>query len=58
VAGNPNFQIVTSQCSEINVITIPENDMEDSVEQPVPEQFLSVFDGKKLVTTAVAHSGA
>ncbi|GIL89920.1 hypothetical protein Vretimale_17943 [Volvox reticuliferus] len=58
-AANPNFQIVSAKSSSINVIIVPaENDPSDPLEQPIPEQYISTFQGGKLVTVAAEHSGA
>ena len=42
------MEIVTAKSSEMNVC-IPNGD--DIVEQPIPEQFKTVIQGTKLVTT-------
>ncbi|PNW83037.1 hypothetical protein CHLRE_06g304100v5 [Chlamydomonas reinhardtii] len=60
-AADPNFQVVTAKCSAVNVVVVPDpdtNSEEDPQEHPVPEQFISTFQGGKLVTVAAAHSGA
>ncbi|KAG2497073.1 hypothetical protein HYH03_005069 [Edaphochlamys debaryana] len=64
-AADPNFQVVTAKCSAVNVVVIPDPEgaaggaePEDPVEHAVPEQFISTFQGGKLVTVAAAHSGA
>ncbi|GFR50698.1 hypothetical protein Agub_g12953 [Astrephomene gubernaculifera] len=70
-AADPNFQVVTAKCSAVNVVVIPggggeegaggqpeEAEPEDPREHAVPEQFISTFQGGKLVTVAAAHSGA
>uniref|UniRef100_A0A9J2Q045 C-CAP/cofactor C-like domain-containing protein n=1 Tax=Ascaris lumbricoides TaxID=6252 RepID=A0A9J2Q045_ASCLU len=43
-------EIVTSKSSEMNVL-VPTDTNGDFMEFPVPEQFKTVFDGKKLQTT-------
>ena len=58
VCDNPDFQLVTAKCSEVNVVVVPSNPEQDSAEHPVPEQFISSFKGGKLVTLAAVHSGA
>ncbi|KAG2432042.1 hypothetical protein HYH02_013112 [Chlamydomonas schloesseri] len=68
-AADPNFQVVTAKCSAVNVVVVPDapqqgqegaggQEVEDPQEHPVPEQFISTFQGGKLVTVAAAHSGA
>ncbi|GLC36585.1 hypothetical protein PLESTB_000164600 [Pleodorina starrii] len=58
-SSDPNFQIVSAKCSSINVVVVPaENDTEDPREHPVPEQYISTFQGGRLVTVASEHSGA
>ncbi|XP_043573670.1 adenylyl cyclase-associated protein 1 [Chiloscyllium plagiosum] len=49
-----NCEIVSAKSSEMNVL-IPVND--DFVEYPVPEQFKTVWNGKKLETTVTEISG-
>lgn len=45
-----NAEIITSKSSSMNVL-VPTQEEGDFVEFPVPEQFKTVFDGKKLTTT-------
>uniref|UniRef100_A0A915PJH0 Adenylyl cyclase-associated protein n=1 Tax=Setaria digitata TaxID=48799 RepID=A0A915PJH0_9BILA len=45
-----NAEIITSKSSEMNVL-VPSAEDGDFVEFPVPEQFKTVYDGKKLQTT-------
>lgn len=49
--------ITTAKSSAINVV-VPGSGDSDPLELPVPEQFVSTFQGGKLVTEAVTHSGA
>lgn len=61
VSEDPNFQIVTARCSEVNVTVLPpagKEEEQDPDEHPIPEQFVSSFKKGKLITTAAAHSGA
>ncbi|XP_038581452.1 adenylyl cyclase-associated protein 1 [Micropterus salmoides] len=48
-------EIVSAKSSEMNIL-VPNNDGEFT-ELPVPEQFKTVWDGKKLVTTATEIAG-
>ncbi|XP_028278343.1 adenylyl cyclase-associated protein 1 [Parambassis ranga] len=50
-----NCQIVSAKSSEMNIL-VPNKDGEFT-ELPVPEQFMTVWDGKKLVTTASEIAG-
>lgn len=53
-----NAQIATAKCSEVNLIVYdPKTDAEPT-ESPVPEQFISTFDGRAWTTKPAAHSGA
>ncbi|GAX75045.1 hypothetical protein CEUSTIGMA_g2489.t1 [Chlamydomonas eustigma] len=52
-----NFQVVTAKCSEMNVVVMTEG-QHDVQELPIPEQFISSFQGGKLITVAASHSGA
>ncbi|KAM9340319.1 adenylyl cyclase-associated protein 1 isoform 1-T2 [Symphorus nematophorus] len=47
-------EIVTAKSSEMNIL-VPKDD--EYTELPVPEQFKTVWDGKKLVTTATEIAG-
>lgn len=60
MVANPDFQLVTAKCSEVNVVVVPEadNDSEEPVEHPVPEQFITTFRGGKMMTMAASHSAA
>ncbi|KAL7381955.1 hypothetical protein ABVT39_014078 [Epinephelus coioides] len=49
-----NCEIISAKSSEMNIL-IPKDD--DFVEIAVPEQFKTVWDGKKLVTTATEIAG-
>ncbi|XP_020369142.1 adenylyl cyclase-associated protein 1 [Rhincodon typus] len=49
-----NCEIVSAKSSEMNVL-IPVND--DFVEHPIPEQFKTVWNGEKLMTTEAEISG-
>ena len=42
--------IVSAKSSEMNVL-VPNADASDYVEHPLPEQYKTVFDGSKFVTT-------
>lgn len=48
--------ITTAKSSAINVV-VPGAGNNDPQELPVPEQFVSTYQGGKLVTEAVSHSG-
>jgi len=50
-----NAEIITSKSSEMNLV-IPKSD--DTVELPIPEQYISKIKDGKLVTEIVAHTGA
>jgi len=50
--GSLNSQVVTSKCDSVNIM-FP--DGEDHVELPVPEQFVTTVDGKKLKTVTLEH---
>jgi len=45
-------QVVTSKCDSVNIM-FPDGD--DHMELPVPEQFITTVDGKKLKTTTLEH---
>jgi adenylyl cyclase-associated protein len=47
-----NAQVVTSKCDSVNIM-FPDGD--DHIELPVPEQFITTIDGKKLKTTTLEH---
>jgi adenylyl cyclase-associated protein len=52
------LQVVTAKSSEVNIVLVaPDPSEEDAVEHAVPEQFISVFRGGKLLTTAASHGG-
>jgi len=50
-------EIVTSASVDINVITPGKTENDDPKEQPIPHQFVTVFNGDKLVTKPVEHVG-
>jgi len=52
-----DIQIVTAKSSAMNIQLPAASDDHDPVEIPVPEQFLTVVKGGKLVTETVNHSG-
>ena len=55
-ANAADTSITTAKASAINVIVLGAPDSEaDPVEHPVPEQFVSRFEGGKLVTQPVTH---
>jgi hypothetical protein len=65
-AASQNVKIVTSKCTEINIV-IPANlidpslngdEAEESVELPVPVQFFSHLQDGKLITSPHEHVGA
>ena len=39
-------------------VMVDEGQQEDPLELPIPEQFISSFQGGKLITVAASHSGA
>lgn len=49
--------IVSSKCSEINIVLPAKSEDSDPVELPVPEQFETKIRDGKLVTTAISHAG-
>ena len=52
------LQVVTAKSSEMNLVLVAADpSVEDVVEQPVPEQFISTFKDGKLVTVAASHGG-
>jgi hypothetical protein len=52
-------QLVTAKSSEVNLTVVPADPDSDAdaVEHAVPEQFISSFQGGKLVTVAASHGG-
>ncbi|KIW08720.1 uncharacterized protein PV09_00663 [Verruconis gallopava] len=52
-----NTDIFTSKCTSVNVNLPPQNEDDDYVEAPVPEQFRSYVKDGKLVTEIVEHAG-
>ncbi|KAJ8384967.1 hypothetical protein AAFF_G00196330 [Aldrovandia affinis] len=54
-ADSLNCEIITATSSEMNVLVPGEGGEYDEI--PVPEQFKTVWDGKKLVTTATEIAG-
>jgi adenylyl cyclase-associated protein len=53
-----DISIITSKCSELNVVLPAKSDADDPVEIPIPEQFETKIRKGKLETTCVAHVGA
>ncbi|KAF4073964.1 hypothetical protein AMELA_G00249240 [Ameiurus melas] len=53
--GSLSCEIISAKSSEMNVL-VPGKDG-DFTELPVPEQFKTIWDGKKLVTTATEIAG-
>ncbi|XP_041664929.1 adenylyl cyclase-associated protein 1 [Cheilinus undulatus] len=51
-----NCEIVSAKSSEMNIL-VPQGEDGDFVETPVPEQFKTIWDGKKFVTTASEIAG-
>lgn len=53
-----NRQLVTAKSSEVNLTVVPDPETDrDAVEHAVPEQFISSFQGGRLVTVAASHGG-
>jgi adenylyl cyclase-associated protein len=53
-----NTEVLTSKCSAINIYLPPKNeDVDDYVECPLPEQFRSYIKDGKIVTEIVEHKG-
>jgi len=50
-------EIVTSASVEVNVVTPGKTENDDPKEQPIPHQFVTVFQGDRLVTKPVEHVG-
>lgn len=50
-----NCEIISAKSSEMNIL-VP-NDDGEYTERPVPEQFKTIWDGQKLVTTATEIAG-
>eukprot|EP01111_Echinosteliopsis_oligospora_P006038 TRINITY_DN199_c0_g1_i3.p1 TRINITY_DN199_c0_g1~~TRINITY_DN199_c0_g1_i3.p1 ORF type:complete len:169 (-),score=54.84 TRINITY_DN199_c0_g1_i3:68-574(-) len=50
-------EIVTSSATEVNVVTPGKSEDEDPTEQAIPCQFVTTFNGGKLVTKPVEHVG-
>eukprot|EP00290_Baffinella_frigidus_P005441 CAMPEP_0180132926 /NCGR_PEP_ID=MMETSP0986-20121125/9256_1 /TAXON_ID=697907 /ORGANISM="non described non described, Strain CCMP2293" /LENGTH=433 /DNA_ID=CAMNT_0022072987 /DNA_START=101 /DNA_END=1402 /DNA_ORIENTATION=+ len=50
--------IVSSKCSELNIVLPAKSNDEDPVELPVPEQFETRVRNGALVTTHISHVGA
>lgn len=59
VAKGGSFQLVTAKSSEVNLTVVPADPDSgaDAEEHAVPEQFISTFQGSRLVTVAASHSG-
>ncbi|XP_042362059.1 adenylyl cyclase-associated protein 1 [Plectropomus leopardus] len=52
-----NCEIISAKSSEMNILVPKKDEPGDFVEIAVPEQFKTVWDGKKLVTTATEIAG-
>jgi adenylyl cyclase-associated protein len=53
-----NTEILTSKCSAINIYMPPKDEeVDDYVECPIPEQFRSYIKDGKLITEIVEHKG-
>jgi len=50
-------ELVTSKCSEMNLLLPAAKDGDDPVEKPIPEQFKTMIKNGTLVTEAVQHTG-
>jgi len=50
-------ELVTSKCSEMNLMLPADRDGDDPIEKPIPEQFKTTIKNKNLVTEAVQHTG-
>jgi len=50
-------EIVTSASVDLNVVTPGKTENDDPKEQPIPHQFVTVFQGDKLHTKPVEHVG-
>jgi len=50
-------EVVTSASVDVNVVTPGKTENDDPKEQPIPHQFVTVFQGDKLVTKPVEHVG-
>jgi len=57
--GGLDVNIVTSQCTGLNIMTPGVREEDDMIETPIPEQFVTVFDHerKKWKTHPTEHSG-
>ncbi len=53
-----NVSIVSSKCSELNVVIPGKKEDDDPVEIPIPEQYETRVVNGQLVTTPVSHVGA
>ena len=56
-ADGKKVEIVTSASTEVNVVTPGKTENDDPKEQAIPHQFVSSFQGDKLVTKPVEHVG-
>ena len=52
-----NVEIITSNVTEVNVVTPGASADSDPKEQPIPQQYVSKFSGDKLVTAPTEHVG-
>ncbi len=50
-------EVVSAKSSELNIIVPGATDDDEFKEHPIPEQFVSKFDGKKWHTECMAHTG-
>lgn len=53
-----NTEITTATSSGVNIVCLTDGEGDDSVEHPVPEQFVSRYAHGALVTEPVTHTGA
>jgi len=50
-------ELVTSASTDINIVTPGKTENDDPKEHPIPHQFVTVFQGDKVVTKPVEHVG-
>lgn len=50
-------EVFTSKCSSVNIVLPPEQEENDTVECPLPEQMRTFVKGGKLVSEIVEHAG-
>ena len=50
-------EVVTAKSDSFNIIVPGENEGDEFKEHPIPEQFISKYDGKKWTTECLAHTG-